>query len=81
MQSGGGAVRHMHYHEPSNAILFGAGTNTVGRLDLDWILIDRSGDRSLTVRIPTARHGRTGISPSTLVPGVTSATEDQEAQG
>lgn len=29
--SGGGTVRHMHYHEPSGAVWFGADTNYVGR--------------------------------------------------
>jgi virginiamycin B lyase len=29
--SGGGTVRHMHYHEPSGAIWFGTDTNTIGR--------------------------------------------------
>lgn len=29
--SGGGAVRHMHYHEPSGAIWFGADSNYIGR--------------------------------------------------
>ena len=33
--SGGGTVRHMHYHEPTNSIWFGADTNTIGRLALD----------------------------------------------
>ena len=33
--SGGGTIRHMHYHEPTNAIWFGADTNTIGRLALD----------------------------------------------
>ncbi len=29
--SGGGSVRHMHYHQPSGAIWFGTDTNFVGR--------------------------------------------------
>ena len=29
--SGGGTVRHMHYHEPSGAIWFGTDTNYIGR--------------------------------------------------
>ena len=29
--SGGGTLRHMHYHEPSGAVWFGADANTVGR--------------------------------------------------
>ncbi|MDH3531837.1 MAG: lyase [Gammaproteobacteria bacterium] len=29
--SGGGTIRHMHYHEPGGAIWFGADTNYVGR--------------------------------------------------
>ncbi|NNL88594.1 MAG: lyase [Marinicaulis sp.] len=29
--SGGGTLRHMHYHEPSGAVWFGADTNTIGR--------------------------------------------------
>jgi len=29
--SGGGTVRHMHYHEPSGAVWFGTDTNYVGR--------------------------------------------------
>lgn len=33
--SGGGTVRHMHYHAPTNSIWFGADTNTIGRLSLD----------------------------------------------
>ena len=33
--SGGGTVRHMHYHAPTNSIWFGADTNTIGRLALD----------------------------------------------
>ena len=31
IESGGGTVRHMDYHEPSGTIWFGADTNTVGR--------------------------------------------------
>jgi virginiamycin B lyase len=33
--SGGGSVRHMQYHAPTNAIWFGADTDTIGRLELD----------------------------------------------
>ncbi len=29
--SGGGTVRHMHYHEPSGAVWFGTDTNFIGR--------------------------------------------------
>ena len=29
--SGGGTLRHMHYHQPSGAVWFGADTNTIGR--------------------------------------------------
>lgn len=29
--SGGGTVRHMHYHQPSGAVWFGTDTNTLGR--------------------------------------------------
>ncbi len=29
--SGGGVVRHMHYHEPSGAVWFGTDTNFIGR--------------------------------------------------
>ena len=29
--SGGGAIRHMHYHEPSGAVWFGTDTNYIGR--------------------------------------------------
>lgn len=29
--SGGGTIRHMHYHEPSGAVWFGADANTIGR--------------------------------------------------
>jgi len=31
IQSGGGTVRHMHYHEPSGTVWFGTDTNYVGR--------------------------------------------------
>lgn len=31
IQSGGGNVRHMHYHEPSGAVWFGTDTNYIGR--------------------------------------------------
>lgn len=33
--SGGGTLRHMHFHEPTNTIWFGADSNTVGRAKLD----------------------------------------------
>ena len=33
--SGGGTVRHMHYHAPSNTVWFGTDTNTIGRAALD----------------------------------------------
>ncbi|WDI30749.1 hypothetical protein PUV54_12375 [Hyphococcus flavus] len=29
--SGGGTIRHMHYHQPSGAVWFGADTNYIGR--------------------------------------------------
>lgn len=29
--SGGGTIRHMHYHEPSGAVWFGTDTNNIGR--------------------------------------------------
>lgn len=32
--SGGGTVRHMHYHAPSNSIWFGTDSNTIGRAKL-----------------------------------------------
>ena len=31
IESGGGSIRHMHYHEPSGAVWFGTDTNYVGR--------------------------------------------------
>lgn len=31
VDSGGGTIRHMHYHEPSGAVWFGTDTNYVGR--------------------------------------------------
>ncbi len=31
VRSGGGAVRHMHYHQPSDTVWFGADANTIGR--------------------------------------------------
>jgi len=31
ISSGGGTIRHMHYHEPSGAVWFGTDTNYVGR--------------------------------------------------
>jgi virginiamycin B lyase len=31
VESGGGSIRHMYFHEPSNTIWFGADANTVGR--------------------------------------------------
>ena len=33
--SGGGTVRHMHYHAPSNTVWFGTDANTIGRAALD----------------------------------------------
>ena len=30
--SGGGTIRHMHYHDPSGAVWFGTDTNTIGRV-------------------------------------------------
>lgn len=32
--SGGGTVRHMVFHAPTNTIWFGADTNTIGRIVL-----------------------------------------------
>lgn len=34
IESGGGAVRHMHYHGPTNTIWFGTDANTLGRAEL-----------------------------------------------
>lgn len=34
IESGGGAVRHMMYHEPTNTIWFGTDANTLGRAEL-----------------------------------------------
>ncbi len=34
IESGGGAVRHMMYHQPTNTIWFGTDTNTLGRAEL-----------------------------------------------
>ncbi len=31
IRSGGGTIRHMHYHEPSGAVWFGTDTNYIGR--------------------------------------------------
>lgn len=31
VESGGGTIRHMYFHEPTNTVWFGADTNTVGR--------------------------------------------------
>ena len=31
IESGGGTIRHMHYHEPSGAVWFGTDTNYIGR--------------------------------------------------
>ncbi len=31
VDSGGGTIRHMHYHEPSGAVWFGTDTNYIGR--------------------------------------------------
>jgi len=33
--SGGGTVRHTHYHAPTDTIWFGADTNTIGRVTFD----------------------------------------------
>jgi len=33
--SGGGSVRHMHYHAPTDTVWFGTDTNTIGRAALD----------------------------------------------
>ncbi len=33
--SGGGTVRHMHFHEPSGAVWFGTDTNYIGRAIVD----------------------------------------------
>ncbi len=32
IESGGGTIRHMHYHEPSGTVWFGTDTNYVGRV-------------------------------------------------
>jgi virginiamycin B lyase len=32
IRSGGGTIRHMHYHEPSGAVWFGTDTNYIGRV-------------------------------------------------
>jgi virginiamycin B lyase len=34
LESGGGTVRHMFFHEPTNAIWFGTDSNTIGRAKL-----------------------------------------------
>ncbi len=34
IESGGGAVRHMMYHQPTNTIWFGTDANTLGRAEL-----------------------------------------------
>jgi virginiamycin B lyase len=31
VESGGGTIRHMYFHEPTNTIWFGADTNTIGK--------------------------------------------------
>ncbi|MEL7374717.1 MAG: lyase, partial [Pseudomonadota bacterium] len=31
VDSGGGTIRHMHYHEPTGSVWFGADANTIGR--------------------------------------------------
>jgi virginiamycin B lyase len=31
VDSGGGTIRHMHYHEPSGTVWFGTDTNYIGR--------------------------------------------------
>jgi len=33
--SGGGTIRHMHYHEPSGAVWFGTDTNYIGRVTVE----------------------------------------------
>ncbi|MEM9263732.1 MAG: lyase, partial [Pseudomonadota bacterium] len=35
--SGGGTIRHMHYHAPSGSVWFGADTNYIGRALVDDI--------------------------------------------
>lgn len=35
IESGGGTVRHMVFHEPTNSIWFGTDTNYLGRAILD----------------------------------------------
>lgn len=39
--SGGGTIRHMHYHEPSGAVWFGTDTNYIGRA-----IVEPQGDES-----------------------------------
>jgi virginiamycin B lyase len=34
LESGPGTVRHVYFHQPTNAIYFGADANTVGRATL-----------------------------------------------
>ncbi|MEO1251039.1 MAG: lyase [Pseudomonadota bacterium] len=38
--SGGGTIRHMHYHEPTGAVWFGTDTNYVGRA----VVVDPAGE-------------------------------------
>ncbi|MEM9170284.1 MAG: lyase [Pseudomonadota bacterium] len=35
--SGGGTLRHMHYHAPTGAVWFGADANTIGRASVDAV--------------------------------------------
>ncbi len=39
--SGGGTVRHMHYHASTDTIWFGADTSTVGRVDLSPEVVEK----------------------------------------
>jgi virginiamycin B lyase len=38
--SGGGSIRHMHYHAPSGAVWFGADTNYIGRAIVELPVMD-----------------------------------------
>lgn len=38
--SGGGTIRHMHYHQPTGAVWFGTDTNYVGRAVVEPPLVD-----------------------------------------
>lgn len=40
--SGGGAIRHMFYHAPTNSIWFGTDANTLGRANLDNVRPSRA---------------------------------------